>query len=424
MCGLFAIVPVMPVSAEFAQRLRFLFKALAKSNDSRGGHSWGMWSYDWEPYKGLGSIGDDPEALCLFTDLWKPKRLGWIAGHTRFGTHGGRTVNNSHPFTHGKLTLAHNGVVTVNIKDAEVQAHVVDSGQLCIGISKYGLEAAIGKTSGMIGLLFSNNQTRQFYAYRSDQVLHIAKCPWGYAISSDKKHLKDSLEFCGFFDAEISSLEENMVSAPWYETFVPFEVKSAGRPTYSYQSNYDWRSYQDKSGYGTYQGKGGSTSKWDKSKTVWKDGRWQSTEEAYGTKASNVAPLVSNAAEKAAAGITRPEATAPIHPEAEKKASDTQELPTVAAEFLDRLEAEEVGEVEVKTTGKHGALHSFRGKNGIVRLYSANGPCDNCGGTLDEEGGFFFDQELPDMPLEFCSECLEDMQIQGYQNHRVASASN
>jgi len=416
MCGLFSVIPTSPVTAFFAQRLRFLFRCLAKENDSRGGHSWGMWSYDFEPYKGLGNVGDDPQALCLFTDAWKPKRMGWIAGHTRFGTHGGRVVENSHPFTHDRLTLAHNGVVTVNIKDAEVNQHVVDSGQLCIAISKFGIKEALKATTGMIGLLFSDTKTRKFYAYRANQVLSIAKLDWGYVISSDKRHLEDALNFCGFFDYAIESLPENMVSAPWYPDFEPYEVKSGGLSYSKWDSkDYDWQSYGGyrDTGYkaGSSYGKGStsygtkpyvppstSTPAYTGKQQVYRDGHWQDADSTptLGFKTEpNVKPLLVKGT-----GV----------------AEDGASLPDMTALDLDTLD---LG--TIPSCGKHGALHSFTNKQGIIRDYNESGPCDNCGSGLDTEGGFYFDPEMPDLPLEMCSECLEDMHIQGYQNCRTFS---
>lgn len=375
MCGLFAVIPTIVVKDTLAIRLRFLVRSLGLENDSRGGHSWGLWSYDYEPTKGLGDISDSWKSVYEFTDkLWKPKKMGWLAGHTRYGTHGAKVVENSHPFQHNGFTLAHNGVVTVNIEDAEVQAHVVDSGQLCIAISKFGLEEAIGATSGSIGLLFNDTENRIF-AYRSNQVLHIAKCSWGYVISSDKKHLRNALEFAGFFDYELEALPESTVSAPWYPDFEPYEVKAKVN---SWGGNKDWTSYRSEySGYaGSYTGK-------------------------ILPHTPALPGLISDADIKAKWGI-----------------SESRPLPDAPPIHTD-LDAELREVVPVKSIhGLHGAMHFWPNKIGIVREFNINGPCDYCGNCLDEQGGFFFDQELPDDPLEFCSECLDFFEQDGVPNNR------
>jgi len=384
MCGLFAVVPTIPVSEVLATKLRFLFRLLAKENDRRGGHSWGVWSHDFQPFKGLGNASDDLEALVMFTECWKPKRLGWIAGHTRYGTHGAKTVENSHPFQHGNLTLAHNGIVTVNVDDDEVQAHVVDSGQLCIAISKFGMEEALGKTNGMIGLLFNDAETNKFCAYRADQILHMAKCPWGYAISSDKNHLKDALDFAGFFDAEISAFNEFEVSAPWYEGFQPTTIKSGGLISRK-ASTYDWTAYRESS---TGFGFGGYKSNTDYASSVYRNGKWVPEDKT-------------------------PLPFAQEYRDAVKLVKGNQE--SLESQDLDALE-------KGHSHGLHGALHEFIADNGVVTYYHEDGPCDNCGSFLDAEGGFYFDAELPQLPLSFCSACLEDMHEDGFTNFRVFSA--
>lgn len=385
MCGLFAVIPTIPVTEALATKLRMLYRLLANQNDSRGGHSWGMWSYDYTPAKGLGKITDDLKELCEYTDLWKPKKHGWIAGHTRYGTHGAKSVENSHPFQHENLTLAHNGVVTVDLDDKEVQAHVVDSGQLCIAISKFGMEKALGATTGMIGLLFNLESDNRLMAYRADQMLHFAVCPWGYAISSDKDHLKKALDFSGFFDAEIAPFTEYEVSAPWYEDFKPYTVKSGGVVSKKYASSgfgwgrddYDWQSYRSQAHTPSLMNR-------DLGTQVYREGKWQSATETplpYAREYKNAIKLVKG----------------------------TSDVP----EALEELEP----------YGVHGALHTHTTRAGVINIYTTQGNCDNCGGELDQDGGFYFDPELPDLPLSFCADCLEDMEIEGFKNYRTYSAT-
>jgi len=419
MCGLFAVIPTMAVSAEFAQKLRFLIRTLARENDTRGGHSWGLWSYDYEPFRGLGKIGESMEDLVQFTDTcWKPKKNGWIAGHTRFGTHGARSVENSHPFVHGDLTLAHNGIVQVKMEDEEVKAHPVDSGQLCIAISKFGMEEALKNTSGMCGLLFSDAY-RRLYAYRSDQVLHVAKCPWGYAISSDARHLRLSLEFCGFFDNEITEFTESTVLAPWYEDFVPFEVKTKGRTTYTTygttygggcgagQNGYRWWEREDEYGYKGYVPpvKGAT-------------GKASSLTSDYEIKLAN--GIIKTVAKGEKAGTLDVDLDAIVESMSDKDLHDAvvamSERELKDAPPLDSIEREDLAFNALLAEVDTDRVTEYT-KGDETILFDPNGGCDNCGMPCDDTGGFFFDQEFPSEPLSFCHDCLEDLKIQGYHSH-------
>jgi hypothetical protein len=267
----------------------------------------------------------------------------------------------------------------------------VDSGQLCIAISKFGIQEAISKTSGSIGLLFEDSQ-QKLYAYRSDQILHIAELSWGYVISSDKKHLEESLEFAGFFDFQINPLAESMVSAPWYADFTPIEVKSSGRSSYSGKS-YNWKDY-------------------DTSPLTY--GYASKTYPAY-TAPSLGLGLVSDAQSKVKYGIVQ--ATKPTKENIKATIDNLEKTLEGANADIDDTEI-----VPYKSNhGVHGAMHFYQNKHNIVREYNVNGPCDYCGSTLDQDGGFFFDMEVPDCPQEFCSDCLEMFDGEGYINTKKMS---
>ena len=420
MCGLFAVIPTTSISADLALKLRFLIRTLAVQNDSRGGHSWGMWTPAYLPYKGLGRMSDNLDSLTYFSDLWKPKKGDWIAGHTRFGTHGARTAENSHPYVHGSLTLAHNGVVSVKVDDAEVKAHPVDSGQLCIAISKYGMEEALKNTTGQMGLLFSD-ANRKLFAYRSDQVLHFAACEWGYAVSSDKNHLRFSMDFCGFQDATIADFTESMVSAPWYEDFEPFKVKTGGLTKYTapaWNSGYyggarGWEGDDDYSGYPTSTGA-----------RIYKDGGWQTV--PAGSAKSNSIPgkttgpvsdyeiKLANGIIKTVAGAEKGGTLSRAELDGVLDAMDRGEVPAQAD--LDKMGL--VTPLKVMDQFKKEPLRLFTDPNGKEYTFDPSASCDNCEAACDEDGGFFFDQEVPNIPLCFCKKCLEDLKIRGFVSVR------
>lgn len=250
MCGIFSIMPCGNLDAETQLKLKLLFIHLAVFNDSRGGHSWGVWGQRQERVAGLHHIGTTgAEQLRAFVNEWKPEINGnWIGGHTRFGTAGERSVVNSHPFEQPNITLAHNGVLTVH-GTIEGTKHVVDSGQLCQYLNQTidrnpdlpfeeQFKLGIADASGSIGLLMSR-PNGELYAYASSQELNIAYASWGYAISSDDRHLEAALKLAGLEYFGVEAISEGMLMAPWYnmEDFhAPARV--------SYYKQRSWRDYQ------------------------------------------------------------------------------------------------------------------------------------------------------------------------------------
>jgi hypothetical protein len=244
-------MPLGTLTKAEKHKLRQLVLWLGSINDHRGGDSWGMWGKNLAPYRQLGYFTHAMKKVSNSLRHWSAGHGDWIAGHTRFATHGGRTVANSHPFQYDNLTLAHNGVLsvygTVSGKEPEV-----DSDHLALYLSQQlyvhndmPFEQVFAKVmedvSGSVGLLMSD-EFGNLRAYTSMQELHVAEGSWGYAISSSKKDLKNALSAAGLRYGSLQEVPEDTLIAPWYDGVEDFYAPAM---YYSYKSKGYGRSWTD-----------------------------------------------------------------------------------------------------------------------------------------------------------------------------------
>lgn len=121
-------------------------------------------------------------------------------GHTRWATHGEPSDINSHPHTHGRVTLVHNGIIEnyLSLKhsleamgnvftsetDTEVIAHLID--YYYSGDPMDAIVRAVGRLEGSyaLGVLFSDILDRLF-AVRKDSPLIVGVGSDGNFIASD-----------------------------------------------------------------------------------------------------------------------------------------------------------------------------------------------------------------------------------------------
>ena len=152
-----------------------IINQLLIANDTRGGHSTGY--YD----------GTTFEKVIVKTSKF--------IGHTRYSTHGARTLPNQHPFEYGQVIGAHNGVVH-NYKEVgeefKCSETEVDSQMIFKVLNKTKHDfKTLGKFSGALATLFSIGD--KYYTYRKTNPLWCGRSSNGDVYFSS---LRDVLINC------------------------------------------------------------------------------------------------------------------------------------------------------------------------------------------------------------------------------------
>lgn len=276
MCGIWMVVAKVNID----ENMRMLAKALALLNEDRGDHSWGIWNQKQEIMKEDRSVVIDSFELSDFISKWTDSgRWTFIAGHTRHATHGGRSRANAHPFAHGNLILAHNGVVTV--EGFSHSDHPVDSGRIAMAICRHGYAEGMAKVEGSCGLVLSVGDMPM--VYRHDQVLSIVETETCWAISSEKDHLRMALAMADIDYIKIETVEPDKFIAPWANVIVDAPAKKKSYASTGSSSSYCSKGWR---GHG-YEYEGGIEDPWD-----WRNYSSPSKPGAIDNKPSgNISPL-------------------------------------------------------------------------------------------------------------------------------------
>jgi len=183
MCGIVGVFNT--TNLDITSKIKFFSEALLV--DSLRGHdSTGVFVVD-KNQKDISIFKramDAPDFLAMnqYLSIKAAMRTAnFIVGHNRAATQGALTHHNSHPFSHGKIVMVHNGTLTNHKSLKGGKSFSVDSEAFTYAMDVVGEKETLETVKGAFAVVWYNTDTGKLYMARNDER------PLHYAFTSDGK---------------------------------------------------------------------------------------------------------------------------------------------------------------------------------------------------------------------------------------------
>lgn len=161
MCGVIAVI-----SKKYHKDAISIFKQLLYVGALRGWDGAGLFKVGYnscDVYKQPGPSSN------LLHYLGKPPETGLygdiLVGHNRASTKGGNTIDNTHPFQEGHITLVHNGTI---FNHKELANTEVDSHAICHYLTEHTPQELINTINGAFTLVWYDNKEKELRFLRNN----------------------------------------------------------------------------------------------------------------------------------------------------------------------------------------------------------------------------------------------------------------